>query len=130
MDLLELYSFNINLNIYTLLYLYTHNKSLIEFLFIQFIGNIFFYYTFNNHIFQFLNHNYWKKNLKTIAAPQLIQTVSNIITYNNDYKIIYIIPINLLIQYFINNIFKNEISESKNLRYINIFLFFFLRIIF
>ena len=126
MDLLELYSFSINLNIYTFLYFYTCHKPLFEFLFTNFLGNLFLYYFLNINIYKFINHNYWKKNFKTIAGPQLIHSISNISILNNNYNFVLIFPINILIQYFINISFKNEFNESKNLRYILTFIYFIL----
>jgi len=135
-DKYELYSYSIYLYLYAFFYLYLFEQTLLKFMIINFFGNILFYYTFNNSILHFISHKYWKYHINDIAMPQLISCITNItinkkLTYfENNYDYIIIIPLNIIVSSFIKKIYKNEIKESKNIRFIISFLFFFIRFIF
>jgi hypothetical protein len=134
LDKYEMYSFTTYLYFYGFFYLYIfEEKFLISILLILF-SNIIFYYLFNYNFISLMCHSYWKNNLNTIAMPQLLSCASNIIIYNNQfinkYRIFINLPINILLFNFINKIYKNEINESKNLRFIIVILFFLIEFIF
>ena len=129
-DLIELYSFSTYLYLYVICYTYLLKQSFIEFIFINIIANSGLYYLCNYTVFNFINHNYWKNRSRDIAMPQLVSCISNVIInnklriMNNIYDYALVIPANILIFYFIKNMYKKEISESKNLRLIMTILFF------
>ena len=116
-DKFELYTFCFEL--YTLLffYLFISDLSFIKLFIINILGNFGFHYIFNFNIIKFLRHHYWTSHLNDIALPQLISCASNILinNYCTDYQYI-IIPSNIALNYFIITIYKDEISESRNLR--------------
>ena len=135
-DILELYSFAIYLHFYSFFYLFIFKQSFLEMIFINILSNLGFYYLFNYNIINFIKHDYWKKRMLDIALPQTISTMSNIMIYTrleiigNNYDYTFILPSNLLIYYIIKKFFKNEINESKNLRYMQTLLFFFIKFLF
>jgi hypothetical protein len=103
---------------------------------INFGGNIFLEYTLNYNILKFMGHNYWKYHLRDIAMPQLLTCGANIMVNNNlrlfknNYDYFFIIPSNIFFFYMISKIYKKELQNSKNLRFIIDLLFFFIRFIF
>lgn len=127
-DKYELYSFSIYLYMYFFFYLFIFEQTFIRSIIMNIFGNVFIYYLFNNHIFSFIGHKYWKYNLNQIAMPQLITCATNVIINKYDYTII--VPLNIVSYYFIKNMYRNEISQSKNLRFIIIILFFITKILF
>ena len=135
-DILELYSFVIYLHFYSFFYIFLFKQSFLEIIFINLLYNFGLYFLFNYSIFNFIFHNYWNKRLYDIALPQTVSTLSNILLYTrfkfigNNYDYTLIIPSNLLTYFIIKKIFKKEINESKNLRYIQTILFFFIRYFF
>jgi len=134
LDKYEMYSFTTYLYFYGFLYLYIlEQKFLIAILSIIF-SNIIFYYMFSYNFISLMCHLYWKNNLNTIAMPQLLSCASNIMICNNTFisnnTFVITIPIDILLFYFIGEFYKNEIIESKNLRFIITILFFFIRFIF
>jgi len=134
LDKYEMYSFTTYLYFYGFFYIYIfEQKFLIAILSIIF-SNIIFYYIFNYNFISLICHSYWKNNLNTIAMPQLLSCVSNIMISNNIFisrhTYVITIPINILLFNFIGTLYKNEIIESRNLRFIITILYFFIRFIF
>ena len=134
LDKYEMYSFTTYLYFYGFFYIYIfEQKFLIAILSIIF-SNIIFYYIFNYNFISLICHSYWKNNLNTIAMPQLLSCVSNIMISNNTliskHTYVITIPINILLFNFIGTLYKNEIIESRNLRFIITILYFFIRFIF
>jgi hypothetical protein len=135
-DIFELYSFIIYLYFYSYFYLSISNQSFFNFILSNLICNSFTHYFLNYNILTFIGHNYWKKNLNTIAMPQLINSVKNIyinsqITFfKNNYDYLIIIPTDIFVLYFIKRYYKNEDTKSKNLRYVISILSFIARFIF
>jgi hypothetical protein len=134
LDKYEMYSFTTYLYFYGLFYLYVFEQKFLISILSIIISNIIFYYSFNYNFISLICHTYWKNNLNTIAMPQLISCASNIIISNNTiinkYTYIIKIPFNILLFNIIGVMYKNEIKESRNLRFIITILFFFVRIIF
>lgn len=122
-DKYELYSFSIYLYFYGFFYLFIFEQTLIKALLINILGNLFFYYIFNYNIISFIGHKYWKHNLVSIAIPQLITCSTNIVLYKT-FNYYIDIPIYILLYFFMNKMYKEEISYSKNLRFIINFIFF------
>jgi hypothetical protein len=133
-DKYEMYSFTIYLYFYGLFYLYVFEQKFFTAILTSILSNILFYQIFNFSFITLITHTYWKNKLNTIAMPQLLSSISNIIIYKNKFDNIYINiminPLYIFIYYFINKVYNNEITESRNLRFIITFLFFFLRIFF
>lgn len=127
-DKYELYSFSIYLYFYGFFYLFIFEQTLIRGLLINILGNLFFYYIFNNNIISFVSHKYWKHNLTNIAVPQLITCSTNILLYStfsaNVSNYFIDIPIDILVYMLLNKLYKSEIDSSKNLRFIINILFF------
>jgi hypothetical protein len=128
-DKYEFYSFCLEMYILVFFYLFISELSFIKLFIINLLGNLLFYYTLNFNIIKFLTHSYWRNKLHEIAMPQLLTCFSNLLILNN-FKLlnnyVYItFPSNILLNYFISKIYKNEIRESINLR---IILFIFLNI--
>lgn len=122
-DKYEFYSFIIYLYIFVYFYSYVLRESFFYMLTFNIIGNVITNYTMNFNIFTLVSHNYWKYNLNTIAMPQLLSILSNIIINdkliffkNSFYNCLIIVPLNLLIYKFISNMYKNENNLSKNFR--------------
>ena len=136
LDKYEMYSFTLYLYFYGFFYLYIFEQKFLIAILSAIFGNIIFYYLFKYNFISLMCHKYWKSNLNNIAMPQLLTCLSNITIYSNTFinntKYVYIIitPINILLFYFINNMYKNEIIESKNLRFIVTVLFIFIKIFF
>lgn len=116
-DKFELYTFCFEMYSLLFFYLLISDLSFIKLFVVNIFGNMGFHYIFNFNIIKFLRHNYWISHLNDIALPQLMSCTSNILIhyYYNDYRYI-IIPTNLLLNYFIITIYKDEVSESRNLR--------------
>jgi hypothetical protein len=133
-DKFEMYSFTLYLYFYGFFYLYVFEQKFFTAILTSILSNILFYQAFNFSFITLITHTYWKNKLNTIAMPQLLSSVSNIIIYknkfNNQYINIIVNPLYIFLFYFINKLYNNEISESKNLRFIITILFFFLRIFF
>lgn len=127
-DKYELYSFLVYLYFYSVFYKYVFEQALIKGIIINIFGNIFFYNIFNYHIFSFVVHKYWKNNLNTIAMPQLLTCLSNTIIrpIGSNYDYLIIIPA----YYCINNMYKNEIRESKEIRFTISVIFFLYNLFF
>jgi hypothetical protein len=134
LDKYEMYSYTTYLYFYGFFYLYIFEQKILIAILSIIFSNIIFYYIFNYNFISLMCHSYWKNNLNTIAMPQLLSCASNIIIYNNTfiskYTYVITIPINILLFNFISTLYKNEIIESRNLRFIITILFFFIRIIF
>jgi hypothetical protein len=131
LDKYEMYSFTIYLYFYGFLQLYIFEQKILISIFLTFFCNTIFYYLFKNNFITLLCHNYWKHNLNTIALPQLLSCASNIIVFQNfTNKYFITIPIDILFFNFISIIYKNELPQSKNLRFIIAILFFFIRCFF
>jgi len=133
-DKFELYSFAIYLYFYAYSYLYLFEQTLLNFILYSIFQNIILNYLINHNIIKFITHTYWRDNLNEISVPQLLTCISNIYLRNN-FKLIInnkyiILPINIFIDYVINKIYKNEIKESRNLRFIITIFFFFISFIF
>lgn len=122
-DKYELYSFSIYLYLYGFFYLFIFEQTLIKGLIINILSNFFTYYLINYNIISLIKHKYWRENLTDIAMPQLITCTTNIITYST-LNIYFIIPIDIIVYLLIRKVYKNEISYSKNLRFIICILFF------
>jgi hypothetical protein len=134
LDYFEMYSFTTYLYFYGFFYSYIfEQKKIIIFLSIIF-SNIVFYYIFNYNFISLICHLYWKNNLNTIAIPQLLSCVSNIMISKNTFinRQTYFINtlINILLFHFIGILYKNELIESRNLRFIISILYFFIRFFF
>jgi hypothetical protein len=127
-DKYEFYSFSFYLYSYCFFYLFIFEQTLIRAIFMNFLINIILNYSINHNIIYFITHKYWKHNLSDIAMPQLISCVSTVVTYN--YNKYLMILLNIIIYYFIKQVYKKEIKYSRNLRIILLFLFFILKIIF
>ena len=123
-DKYELYSFSLYLYFYGFFYSYILNESIIKGFITNICGNLFLYYLFNNNIITFIKHKYWKENLTDIVIPQLTSCITNITLIKKFKNPMIILPINTLTYFFILNIYKNEITYSKNLRFIINILFF------
>ena len=134
LDKYEMYSFTTYLYFNGFFYLYIFEQNFFTAILISILSNILFYQIFNFNFITLITHTYQKNRLNTIAMPQLLSSISNIIIYKNkfenEYINIMINPIYILFYYCINKLYINEISESKNLRFIITILFFFLRIFF
>ena len=130
-DVYELYSFIIYLYGYSFFYSYIFGLPLLKGAFLNISCNLLFNYTLNTNIFKFITHNYWIKHLNTIAMPQLISTVLNMIIINDGISTNHIItiPINIFLNHLISKMYNNELKSSKNIRYFIIFLFLFLETI-
>lgn len=122
-DKYELYSFSIYLYLYGFFYLFIFEQTLIKGLIINILSNFFTYYLINYNIISLIKHKYWRENLTDISMPQLITCTTNIITYST-LNIYFIIPIDIIVYLLIRKVYKNEISYSKNLRFIICILFF------
>lgn len=125
-DKFELYSFSIYLYMYGFFYLFVFEQTFFKGLLINILFNVFSYNLINYNIIYFLQHKYWKKNLTNIAMPQLLTCATNITLYSTIEKnnMYIIIPIEILFYYLLKNIYKDEISYSKNLRFIISIIFF------
>jgi hypothetical protein len=124
-DIFELYSFIIYLYGYEYFYCYIFNQPLVKGLLINISFNIFSSCVFNMNIIKFLSHTYWLNNLNNISMPQLLSSIINITTgsgYFTD-NVLINIPINIFLNQLISKMYTNEISYSKNLRYLLIFIF-------
>ena len=134
LDKYEMYSFTIYMYLYGFFYLYILEQRFLIAILTTILSNILFYRIFNFNFISLICHSYWKRNLNTIAMPQLLSCASNIIIYNNrfnnEYINIMIVPSHILFYYLVNSIYSNEITESKILRFIAAILFFFLRLFF
>jgi hypothetical protein len=115
-DKYEFYSFSIYMYGYGFFYLYLFEFTFLKIVFYNLLINVFLNYSINHNILKFITHKYWKNNLANIAIPQLISCSTTLITYNHNKYLI--IPLNILIYYFINKTYKKEINYSKNLRLI------------
>jgi hypothetical protein len=129
-DKYELYSFTTYLYFYGIFYLYIFEQKLLIAILSTILSNILLLYIFQYNFISFLCHKYWKENLNNIAMPQLLTCLSNIIIYNYKLNYILIILINIFLYYIIKNVYKKEVSESINLRFIIIILFVFTKIVF
>ena len=135
-DKFEMYSFTSYLYFFSFFYMFIYEQTFFNGLIINIFSNFLFYYFFNFNVLSYVCHPYWKYNLNTIAMPQLITCGTNMIIFNNlnyfnNYNdFILIIPFNFSVNYFIKNLYKNEVSHSKNLRFILISLFLLYRFIF
>jgi hypothetical protein len=135
-DKYELYSYSTYLYFYAFFYIYLFEYNLLQGLLINIVGNTLFYYIFGYNIITFMGHKYWKYNLNTISMPQLFSCASNIVihnyinVFNNKYDILIIFPLNVISNIMIKNMYKNEISYSRNLRFVIAMIFLFFRIIF
>ena len=133
LDKYEMYSFTTYLYFYGFFYLYIFEQKILVIFLSMIFSNVIFYYLFNYNFISLMCHSYWKNNLNTIAMPQLLSCGSNIVIYNlliNRYTYVVSIPVNILLFKFIGSLYKNEIMESRNLRFIITLLFFFIRSIF
>lgn len=128
-DKYELYSFSIYLYLYGFFYLFIFEQTLIKGLLINILSNFFTYYLINYNIISLIKHKYWRENLTDIAMPQLITCTTNIISYST-LNIYFIIPIDIIVYLLIRKVYKNEISYSKNLRFIACILFFISKLFF
>ena len=135
-DIYELYSFIIYLYGYEYFYSFIYSQPLIYGLFLNISFNLFINYIFKTNIIKFITHSYWKSKLNTIAMPQLLSCTINIInSYDylpKDYlpnNLIITVPMNLFLNHLISNMYKNELDDSKNIRYLMILLFFIIDII-
>ena len=132
-DIIELYSFcaflNIHFNFYN--FILNTNLSIFKSILYIFISNTLFSFTFKFNIIDVIFHKYWKNNLKTIAVPQLINSVGTIIikdmSITNEYLNNITVKIGLLyiLHYSILKYCKNELKRSKILRY-NYYMFYFI----
>ncbi len=135
-DKYELYSYTTYLYFYAFFYIYLFEYNLLQGLLINIVGNAFFHYIFGYNVITFMGHKYWHHNLNTISMPQLLSCASNIVIYNyvnifdNKYDIIIMLLLNIFSNGMIKSMYKNEISYSKNLRFIVGMIFLFFRIIF
>ena len=135
-DKYELYSYSTYLYFYAFFYIYLFEYNFLQGLLINIVGNTFFYYMFGYNILTFMRHKYWKYNLNTISVPQLLSCASNIVVHNyvnifdNKYDILIIVPLSIFSNIMIKNMYKDEISYSRNLRFIIAMIFLFFRIIF
>ena len=129
LDKYEMYSFTTYLYFYGFFYLYIFEQPLLYAILSTIFSNIIFYQVFNFNSLSVMCHNYWKYNLNTVAVPQLLSCISNIIIYKKTFStksIIIISPsLHILFHYIINVIYKKELLESKNLRFIITMLFIF-----
>jgi len=127
-DIYELYSFIIYLYGYGYFYSYIFCQPLVKGLFINISANLFSNYLLNTNIFKFITHNYWKNNLNSIAMPQLLSFLINIITSNDiiSSNIIIIMPINIFLNHLISKMYINEINYSKNIRYLLLLIYLFI----
>ena len=128
-DKYELYSFSIYLYCYGFFYLFIFEQTLIKGLIINILSNFLTYYLMNYNIISLIKHKYWRENLTDIAMPQLITCTTNIISYSI-LNIYFIIPIDITIYLLIRKVYKNEISYSKNLRFIICIIFFIIKFFF
>jgi hypothetical protein len=135
-DSFELYTFTTYLYFFAFFILYTSEQSFLKMILYNTFGNLFLQYTLNYNILKFISHSYWKYHLTDIAMPQLITCGSNILINNtlrlfkNNYDYIFIVPSNIFCFYIISKVYKKEIKNSKNLRFIISLLYFFIRFIF
>jgi hypothetical protein len=135
-DIFELYSFVIYLYFYSYFYLSISEQSFFKFILFNTICNFFTHHFLKYNVFTFVGHSFWKKNLNTIAMPQLICSIKNIYVnsqirfFNNNYDYLIIIPSDIFVLYFIKRYYKNEDTKSKNLRYVISILSFITRFIF
>jgi hypothetical protein len=135
-DRYEIYSFSVYLYFYGFFFLYIFEQKLLIAILSTIFSNILFSYLFKYNFISLLCHKYWKNNLNSIAMPQLLSCLSNIMIYNNTfinsnkYMYVVLIPSNILFYYLINIIYKKEIIQSKNLRFIIGMLFFIIKFIF
>ena len=126
-DKYEFYSFTIYLYGYGLFYLFIFEQELLKAIFFNFFINYILHYFINHNILKFIGHKYWRTNLKDVAIPQLISCSSQLVTYNYSNRIM--IPVNIMIFYLIDKIYKKEISYSRNLRIIIVGLFILSKIL-
>ena len=135
-DKYELYSYSTYLYFYAFFYIYLFDYNFLQGLLINIVGNTFFYYMFGYNILTFMRHKYWKYNLNTISVPQLLSCASNIVVhnyiniFNNKYDILIIVPLSIFSNIMIKSMYKDEVSYSRNLRFIISMIFLFFRIIF
>jgi hypothetical protein len=135
-DKYELYSYSTYLYFYAFFYIYLFEYNFLQGLLINIVGNTFFYYMFGYNILTFMGHKYWKYNLNTISVPQLLSCASNIVVHNyvnifdNKYDILIIVPLSISSNIMIKSMYKDEISYSRNLRFIISMIFLFFRLIF
>lgn len=135
-DKYELYSYSIYLYLYALFYMFVFEQTFFNGLLINIFGNGLLYYFFNHNVFSLITHSYMKNHLLTIAMPQLLTCSTNILVttklhfFNNKNDLFIILPLNYLSYHFIKNMYKNEFSQSLNLRFILIMIFLFVRFIF
>lgn len=125
-DIFELYSFTSYLYLYGIFFLFVFEQPFLKFILINIFCNVFSYYTLNFNFLTFLKHNYWRKNLKEIAMPQLISCGTNLTIYSsfkNDNVYISIL-MNGLLHYLLKQMYKDELRYSKNLRLLIGFIFF------
>lgn len=127
-DKYEFYSYIVYLYGYSLFYLFIFEQNLVRAIYISLLANVMLKYTINHNTLYFISHKYWRNNLSDIAMPQLVSCVSSIITY--DYNNYVSFPINFIIYYFIEKIYKKESRYSRNMRIILLFLFVVSKIIF
>ena len=121
-DIYELYSFSIYLHFYGFFYLFVFEQTFIKSLLINILLNLFTFFMFKYNFITFLGHKYWRQNLTDIAMPQLINSISNItlssILDKGSYNILILSSCDILLYFLIKNMYKDEISYSKNLRFI------------
>jgi hypothetical protein len=121
-DKYELYSFSIYLYLYGFFYLFIFEQTFVKGLLINILVNIFSFFMFKYNFITFLKHKYWRENLTDIAMPQLINCATNITVYSTlhirYYNILVLSLCDVLTYFLIKNMYKNEISYSKNLRFI------------
>ena len=125
-DIFELYSFTSYLYLYGIFFLFVFEQPFLKCILINIFCNVFSYYTLNFNILTFLKHNYWRKNLKEVAMPQLISCGTNLTIYSsfkND-NIYISILMNGLLHYLLKQMYKDELRYSKNLRLLIGFIFF------
>lgn len=72
-------------------------------------------------------HKYFKKNIKDIVIPQVLTCISNI--YINRWSMVSAIPLHILINYFIIQMY-NEDKLSRNMRLSISIIYIFAKFIF
>ncbi len=125
-DIYEFYSYILYMYGYGIFYIIIFEQPLFKAILISIFFNFILNYTINHNTIKFIMHKYWKKNLNNIVIPQLLTFTSNTLIYNNYSKYI-TIPANIIIYNMISKYYINEISYSKNLRFILLFIFILYR---
>jgi hypothetical protein len=130
-DILELYSFVIQLYSYSMYFKYIMKYNIFIILTIKSITILSSYFLFHHNLLGFFRHKYLINNTFDVAVPQTINCLFNVYMNNrefaldNNFNSLILVPANASILYFIHNAFPSESDKSRKLRYYLTFIFFF-----